>query len=215
MTDWGPDQFAEATGVSRETLDRLRLYVETLGQWQRRINLVGPRTLREIWHRHILDCWQLVPLIGSRPGPLIDMGAGAGLPGLILAIAGVDDVHLVESDSRKAAFLRESARILDVSATIHTRRVEGMSEPKAQTVVARALAPLDRLLALSAGIRHSGTLCVFPKGRDVERELTEAHKMWIMRFDRVPSRTDSQGTILLLHEVAPHGDVSSPFQPPG
>lgn len=213
MLPWGPDEFCAATNVPRETVDRLEHYVALLITWQRRINLVGPNTLPHIWHRHIFDSWQLLPLISSPALPLVDLGAGAGFPGLILAIGGLADVHLVESDSRKAAFLRESARSLDLPVTIHTCRAETMVHPKAATVVARALAPLPKLLALSAGFRHSETLHIFPKGRDIERELTDAHKMWIMQVNTVPSRSDPDGTILLLREVAPHGDVSSPLPP--
>ena len=105
------EQVGVQLGVSRETLERLKIYVELLLKWQRAINLIGPGTIADVWGRHVLDCGQLMPYIPRDKTPVVDIGSGAGLPGLIFAIMGVPDIKLVESDSRKCSFLREAARV--------------------------------------------------------------------------------------------------------
>src|SRR5215469_10920571 len=117
-----PERVGEQLNVSRETLARLETYVQLLMAWNRRINLVGPRTLRDVWRRHILDSGQLLALMPPKARVLVDLGSGAGLPGLILAILGVPEVHLLESDGRKCAFLREAARVTEATVTVHAQR---------------------------------------------------------------------------------------------
>ena len=194
--------FAKLTDVSRETLDRLAKYVELLASWNRRINLVGRDTIGDVWRRHILDSAQLLTLIPREARRLVDLGSGAGLPGLVLAIMGVPEVHLIESDGRKAAFLREAVRVTAAPATIHARRLDRVQPFIADIVTARALAPLAELLEISERFHGKRTICLFPKGRMVEEELTEAAKAWHMRIDRQPSLTDPSGCILRLEAIA-------------
>lgn len=194
--------FQDATGVSRETLDRLTAYADLLRKWQRAINLVGRATLPDLWRRHIYDSAQLLPLAPADSGPWLDLGSGAGFPGLVLAIMGAKDVHLVESDARKAAFLREAARITATDVTLHTARIEHLAPFSAAVVTARALAPLPRLLDLAAPFLTPSSVALFLKGQDVEIELTEAAKCWSMRAERQPSLTDSSGVVLRLTEVS-------------
>jgi 16S rRNA (guanine527-N7)-methyltransferase len=113
-------------GVSRETLDRLQVYLDLLARWQSRINLVGPATLADPWRRHILDCAQLWRFWPTGAQTLADLGSGAGLPGLVLAVMGAPTVHLIESDQRKAAFLREASRACGVAVTVHAQRSEAI-----------------------------------------------------------------------------------------
>jgi 16S rRNA (guanine527-N7)-methyltransferase len=192
------EAFAEAENVSRETLERLRIFLTLLERWQQRINLVGKSTLEDPWRRHMQDSIQLASLI---EGPtIVDLGSGAGLPGLVLAIARPELlVHLVESDARKCAFLREAARETGANATVHHCRIEAISPFPCDTVTARALAPLSDLLTLS--LRFTPRLYVFPKGRDAERELTESTKGWRFEVERIPSRSDPHGAILRLWGV--------------
>src|SRR6202044_3793088 len=131
---------------SRETLDRFGTYVDLLGAWNRRINLVGRNTIGDVWRRHILDCAQLIRYVPPQARVLVDLGSGAGLPGLVLAILGVPEVHLVESDLRKAAFLREAARVTGATAQIHPQRAEKMPRLAADLITARAVASLPDLL---------------------------------------------------------------------
>ncbi len=194
--------FAKLTGVSRETLDHLAKYVELLNSWTRRINLVGRDTLGDVWRRHILDSAQLFPLIPREARRLVDLGSGAGLPGLVLSIMGVPEVHLIESDGRKAVFLREAVRVTGAPAIIHAQRIDRVPVFAADVVTARALAPLSELLAISERFLGPQTVCLFPKGRMVEEELTEAAKAWHIRLDRQPSLTDPSGCILRLEAIA-------------
>jgi 16S rRNA (guanine527-N7)-methyltransferase len=193
-----PEQIAARFSVSRETAGKLILYVEELRRWQRVTNLVGPKTLGEVWERHIADSLQLADL--AEGSVWADLGTGAGLPGLVLAIARPElHVHLVESDGRKCAFLRQVARLTGTNATIWDGRIEAVLpqlEPRPQIVVSRALAALPKLLGLAAPLLTKGTTGLFPKGRGYEAELTEARRSWRFTCDILPSRTDPDGRIL-------------------
>ncbi len=195
-----PEDFAVATGVSRETLDRFRLYASLLIRWQRAVNLIGKSTAADIWERHFLDSAQLRRHLPEGPG-LVDFGSGAGFPGAVLAVMGVADVHLVESDSRKCAFLRELDRQLVLGMTIHEARAESLTPWKARSVTSRALAPLPRLLDLTGEFLGPETVALFLKGETADEELTEARKGWNMTVERLPSRTSPTGVILRLTRV--------------
>ena len=200
-----PEDFAAATGVSRETLDRLTIYADLLAKWNRRINLVSRASLSDIWRRHLLDSAQLFKLAPSAAtddtGLWLDLGSGAGFPALIMAIMGAPAVHAVESDSRKCVFLREAARATGAALTVHNCRIEVLPPMAAAVISARALAPLPRLLELAAPHLIPDTTLLFPKGQDVADELTEASKCWNMRAEQVPSITDVSGIVLRLKEV--------------
>jgi 16S rRNA (guanine527-N7)-methyltransferase len=200
MESGGAD-FIEQIPVSRETLDRLRCYVVLLEKWNRRINLVAPTTLPAVWTRHLLDCAQLFTLIPPDAETLVDLGSGAGLPGLILAILGLPDVHLIEVDTRKAVFLQEAARLTGTKVTIHQRRIEAMPPLQADLVTARALAPLPALLDYAARFLRPGGACYFLKGATVSSELTEAKKSWHMAASLIPSRSEAAGVIVKLEQI--------------
>jgi 16S rRNA (guanine527-N7)-methyltransferase len=192
-----------AGDVPRETRERLAAYVALLLHWQRTINLISPRDTEQIWTRHIADSLQLLPLIPPGMDRAIDLGSGAGLPGLVLAIATGLRFDLVEADHRKAAFLREAARVTGASATIHAIRIEAASLAPAHLVTARALAPLGTLLGWASPLLAPGGICLFPKGRGAEDELTAAAAQWHMLVHRTPSRTDKSATILRISEIGP------------
>jgi 16S rRNA (guanine527-N7)-methyltransferase len=151
------------------------------------------------WRRHVLDAAQLLPLLPPGQGPVVDMGAGAGIPGLILAACGVADVHLIESNGRKCTFLREAARLMETPVTVHARRLDAVTlGVAARAVTARALASLDVLLGHAAPFRGPETQCIFLKGQDVVIELTEAAKSWNMRHRLVDSLSDPSGHIVVV-----------------
>ena len=198
----GPEGFAELVPVSRETLARLEAYADLLTRWSARINLVGRDTLAHLWRRHILDSAQLHRFVPSAAQNLIDLGSGAGLPGLVLAILGVAGVELVEADSRKAAFLREAARVARAEVTIRPCRIQAVPPHPVDVVTARACAPLDRLLDLAAPFLAPDTLWLFPKGERFNEELTLARKRWTMNVSVERSLSDRRGVVLRLQQVA-------------
>ena len=195
-----PEDFAAATGVSRETLARFRLYAALLTKWQRAVNLIGKSTEADIWERHFLDSAQLYSHLSEKPG-LVDLGSGAGFPGAVLAAMGARDVHLVESDGRKCAFLRELDRQLGLGMTIHETRIDHLTPWKASSLTARALASLAKLLDMAEEFLDSETVCLFLKGETVDQELTEALKGWNMTVSRLASRTSPTSVILRLTRV--------------
>lgn len=202
-----PDDFARAADVSRETLAQLIVYKDLLDKWGARINLVGRDTLAGAWERHFLDSAQLLKLIPRGKRVLYDLGSGAGFPGLVLAILSPTlEVHLVESDKRKAAFLAEVARATGRArqVTIHATRVKNLPDKTrhaADIVTARALAELPELLDMAETLLAPGGVCLFLKGAQAERELTLAAKHWKMRAERFPSRTDPSGLILRISDL--------------
>ncbi len=196
-----PEDFRKATGVSRETLKRLDAYAALLVKWQARINLVGPDTIVDLWRRHFLDSAQVFPILPQTIHRLVDMGCGAGFPGLVLAVMGAPDVHLIESDSRKCAFLREVARVTGAAITIHNKRIEAVASLGADVVTARALAPLDKLFGWAEHHLLPGGHAIFLKGRGVDDELTLAGKEWNITSERIPSLSDPSGIILHCKEV--------------
>lgn len=191
--------------VSRETKARLTEYLRLLLAWNARINLIASTTEATAWERHVVDSWQLLPLLPER-GVLVDLGSGGGLPGLVLAIGRAEETYLVESDRRKCSFLMEATRALGLShVRVHPQRIEAARVPKAAVVTARALAPLSVLLAQAHGILDPSGIAVFPKGRGAEDELTAAAPHWFMRTERFASRTDAEATIFRISEIRPAG----------
>lgn len=194
--------------VSRETLRRLDLIADLLRKWQKTINLVAPATLLDVWSRHIADSLQLINHVPADATRWVDLGSGGGFPGLVVAAALAErpgaEIHLVESDTRKSAFLREAARAAELPASVHAQRIEQVSQALAsgtQVVSARALAPLPKLLKLAEPFLAAGALGVFPKGRDAERELTEARKGWTLDCDLRASVSDREAQVLLVRSA--------------
>jgi 16S rRNA (guanine527-N7)-methyltransferase len=257
---YGPSEFAselKALGINvpRGTLDRLETYAALLQKWQAKINLVGPATLPDLWHRHFLDSAQLLPLLhqplpppadecrsaptgwgkdgmggdaAPQPGDqssgderalrrgtgegdsaeraggvLVDLGSGAGFPGLVLAIMTGWRVHLIDSDQRKCAFLRQVALdcgVLD-RVTIHAKRIEQVTGIAADVVTARACAPLDDLLGLAAPFVGERGTCLFLKGAQAEEELTQARRRWTIGVESRGSISDPGGKILIITQL--------------
>ena len=195
-------------GGSRETAEKLRAYLALLVRWNARINLVADADPEVMWQRHVVDSLQLNVLLPAVEGPLVDLGSGAGFPGMVLAAASGRETHLVEADKRKCAFLQEVARLLALpKVTVHPLRIDAVTLPPAMVLTARALAPLPQLLRYAARILAPGGVTLFPKGRTAEQELTTAAADWTMRVERFPSVTDPDSTILRLSEIHP---VSAP-----
>ena len=201
------------TPVSRETAARLDRFVALLLKWQEITHLIAPSTVPTPWTRHIADSLQLLDLAPAAK-IWVDLGTGGGFPGLVLACAlqGTEGrlVHLVESNAKKAAFLREAVAATESPAVVHGMRMEKFVESfagGADIVTARAVSPLSSLLGQCLPLLKQGARGLFPKGQDVEAELTEASKCWKMVADLVPSRTDPKARIVMIRALEPRRHV--------
>jgi 16S rRNA (guanine527-N7)-methyltransferase len=202
-----PEAFAARAAVSRETLARLEAYVALLRKWQARINLVAAASLADVWRRHVLDSAQVARFIPEEAQGVTDLGSGAGFPGLVLAIVRDRPVHLIESDARKCAFLREAARVAAAPAVVHHGRAEALAPWPADVVTARAVAPVADLLALAYPFARLATprpgFALLLKGARVDAELTDSAKKWHMTVTRFDSVSDPTGCILRIDDFAP------------
>jgi 16S rRNA (guanine527-N7)-methyltransferase len=195
-TPLSPDDFARLANVSRETFSRLKIYADTLVQWQGAINLVAPSTIADMWRRHFLDSAQLYRHAPDSAKVWIDLGSGAGFPGMVLAIMGAEKMHLVESDRKKCEFMRQISIATKTTVAIENRRIEEISGIAADVVVSRALAPLHELLRLAEPFAADTTTCLFLRGQGVVDELTKTAKYWIIDHDLMPSLTNSSGVVV-------------------
>ena len=190
------------TPVSRETLKRLETFVDLLLQWQKTTNLISPATIPNLWTRHVADSLQLLELV-PHAKTWVDFGSGGGFPGIPVACVLADRpgarVHLVESNGKKAAFLREAIRVTGVPAVVLAKRIEDCGDSfgdKIDAVSARALAPLKKLCDQAFPLIARGAVGLFPKGQDVAAELTDAAKYWRVEARTIPSRTSPDGCIV-------------------
>lgn len=198
------------TPVSRETQARLDRFVDLLLTWQKTTHLISPATVPNLWTRHVADSLQLLEL-APQARAWVDLGSGGGFPGLVIAcaLAGTEgtQVHLVESNQKKAAFLREAARVTGAPAVVQAMRIEKFVADfsgqggQADVVTARALLPLKSLLSQCFPLLSRGALGLFPKGQDVGAELTQASKYWNIDCTLVPSRTDSLARIVMVRAL--------------
>ena len=186
--------------VSRETLDRLREFADLLLRWNRTVNLVSRNDEPFLWERHIADSIQLSPFVVGA-AHRIDIGSGGGFPGLVLALVTSMPFTLIEADQRKAAFLREAARLTGAPVVIQAKRIEETELALAGLITARALAPLPQLLTWAAPRLAPRGICLFMKGQTAGRELTAAHLQWQMQVERFPSRTAAGASILRISEI--------------
>ncbi|MDA8712848.1 16S rRNA (guanine(527)-N(7))-methyltransferase RsmG [Alphaproteobacteria bacterium] len=219
-----PEQFAETYDVSRETLTKLMAYQALLGKWQKSVNLVGPNTLAHFWQRHAADSAQIMryaPSTSTNPNAApnatmtwLDLGSGGGLPGLVLAIMLAEKnpaahMHFIESDRKKAGFLRAVIADTGLTATVHHARIEAVAAAKPpalaaiDVITARALAPLPDLLGLLAPFCSSSTVALVHKGRNWQEELTASEQYWKLNVTAQLSDTDAAARILEISAVTP------------
>lgn len=195
------------TPVSRETENRLQAFADLLLLWQQKTNLISPATIPTLWTRHIADSLQLLDL-APEAKTWVDLGSGGGFPALPIACALVEKpgthVHLIESNGKKVAFLREAVRVTGVRATVHAARVEKYIQTAVESVdvvTARALAPLKTLCDQAFALIDRGAIGLFPKGQDVAVELTETAKYWNIETSTVPSKTSPEGCIVVVKSL--------------
>ncbi len=192
--------------LTEKTIEKLKIYQSLLEKWQKKINLISPLTINDIWKRHILDSAQLYPLIPNKIQTLVDLGSGAGFPGLVLAIInqtqgnGKWSVHLVESDSRKCVFMQEVARHCGINVVVHNCRIEGLTSLKADVITARALKETNTLLGFALPLLKPHTMCLFLKGENADLELEWAAQHYSFMVEKIPSITE-KSYILKMTEI--------------
>jgi len=197
---------ALAAHVSRETLERLEIYAALLTKWQRTINLISPATVPMIWARHMLDSAQLIDHAPQSAASWLDLGSGGGFPGLVCAAIAAETrpglkVNLVEADLRKAAFLRETARQMEISIGVFSRRIEDLPPQSADVISARALAGLPALCAYAFRHLAPGGLALLQKGARHAEELESARRDWQMEVTVIPSVTDAEAVLLRIERL--------------
>lgn len=207
MKKFTSEDFRKLTGVSRETISHLETYFELLAISNRYLNLISDSTLGDIWHRHFYDSAQLASLAPSSARVWIDIGSGGGFPGLVLALLGVGEVHLVERSSRKAKFLQGIVDLTGAAAIIHSKpieelKLEEISAKGVDIVTARAVAKPTKILDLAQPFNSASTIYLLPAGKGAESALTKAKESWKLRSEIITSRTDPNSGILRLWEVS-------------
>jgi len=199
------EAFARVADVSRETLALLTLYADRLSEWNSLHNLVSRTSIEDMWRRHFLDSVQLMRFVPDEAASLVDLGSGAGFPGLVLATLLRDRrgfrTVLYESTGKKCRFLQETADALRVAVEIRQARIEDADAEGFDLVTARALAPLPELLVYAQRFFRPGTIALFPKGQNIGAELTQAHKSWKIEAIQHPSISDPSGVILEVREL--------------
>lgn len=202
-------QFLLDYAVSREGTACFDAYAALLLDWQQRMNLVAPSTLPHIWQRHFADSAQLYALLPAKAACLVDIGSGAGFPGLVIAVMAQAEgrqlaIHLVESIQKKALFLRAVATQLRLPVVVHAERAEALKGIAADVVTARALAPLEEILPLAKNFARLETMMLLLKGARAEEELTSAKQSWHFKHTILPSRTDPSGKVLRIEKLQAH-----------
>lgn len=186
--------------VSRETIEKLEIYISLLQQWNKKINLVSQQGMDQVWKRHVYDSFQLIRYLDSSVKSIADLGSGGGFPGLILALSTDIPVILIESDMRKTIFLREVLRQTKTQATVLCQRIENVNAISADVVTARALTSLTQLLKFSKNILNKNGYCLFLKGRSVNLEIEEAQKDWKINYKTFSSQTNADGVIVKINQ---------------
>jgi 16S rRNA (guanine527-N7)-methyltransferase len=206
VPDTGLEAFAKAHDVSRETLALLETYVALLGDWNQRHNLVSEKSLENVWHRHVWDSAQLIRFVPKTATSLVDLGSGAGFPGIVLAAMLRERPQfrtvLYESIAKKCRFLEEVAGQLKLNVEVRNARMEEAKREPFGLVTARACAPLAKLLGYARPFQDSRTVNLFLKGQNVESELTEARTSWRMKVVRHDSLTDPSGVTLEIRDLS-------------
>ncbi len=186
--------------VSRETIEKLEIYISLLQQWNKKINLVSQQGMDQVWKRHVYDSFQLIRYLDSSIKSIADLGSGGGFPGLILALSTDIPVILIESDMRKTIFLREVLRQTKTQATVLCQRIENVNAISVDVVTARALTSLTQLLEFSKNILNKNGYCLFLKGRSVNLEIEEAQKNWKINYKTFSSQTNADGVIVKINQ---------------
>ncbi|MDD2839719.1 MAG: 16S rRNA (guanine(527)-N(7))-methyltransferase RsmG [Rickettsiales bacterium] len=185
--------------ISNFEKEKLQNYVQFLLEYNKKINLIGKSTTDDIWNRHIVDSFQIIKLIQNKDIKLADLGSGAGLPGIVLSICGIKEVHLFEKSPRKCEFLEEAKNFSDNKIIIHNVDISQIRDNTFDVIVSRALGNLSLLLNFSLNFKKNNTKCIFPKGKKIFEELEQTKKAWNIDYKLTDSLTSSEGKIVEIN----------------
>ncbi len=182
---------------------KLNIYIELLLKWQKKINLISGSTVKQIWERHIYDSLQLLPYLPEEliNKKIVDCGSGAGFPGLMLSVFGRKDILLCEKSHKKASFLKEASRIMDIKVEIMETKVENLEKKIASAVIARAFAPLNKIIETCSPLLAPNAPMILLKGKNVDSEINLTKRKWKISFKKYPSSTSSDGYILTINKI--------------
>ncbi len=196
--------FAQKTGVSRETMANIHVYASLLTKWQKKINLVSQSTMPDLWSRHFYDSFQLkaqLAGLNAEKTKILDIGSGAGFPGLLLSMLDLGEFHMVESNNKKCTFMRQVVRETGCDAVIHNERIENITPFHVDYIISRACAPLNKLFDLGRNFIHEETICLFLKGQTAEEEITDARRRWAFEVEKFTSVTQDRGILLKVSHI--------------
>ena len=196
--------FFEKTDVSRETMENIRAYAILLKKWQKGFNLVSETTLPDLWRRHFYDSYQLKELFDTSKTEnlrILDIGSGAGFPGLLLSMLGLGEFHMVESNGKKCTFMRQVIRETNCNAIVHNERAEKIEPFHVDYIVSRACASLDKLFDLGRNFIQEDTICLFLKGQIADKEIAEARLNWQFEVEKFTSAAEESGVILKVRQI--------------
>lgn len=186
--------------VSREIDEKLLLYLDLLKKWHTKINLTSKKNFSKIWERHILDSSQAYPFV-SQASSVLDVGTGAGFPGLILAIMGIKNIHLVEANRKKIVFLQEAIRLTEAPAILYNCRVEDFKEKKFNCIVSRAFASIEKFIETTVSLRTLNSYLLCFKGPSFQKELDQALMKWHFEYETYPSVLHEHGKLVILSKI--------------
>jgi 16S rRNA (guanine527-N7)-methyltransferase len=202
------EEFCSYQHVSRETFNKFEIFIEVLLKWQKSVNLISNSTINTIWKRHFLDSAQLYTYSQDIKGNILDIGSGAGFPGMILAMMGNNNVNLIESDQKKCIFMREVARLTNTKVKIYNCRIEDLDYMKPELIISRALAPLSKLIEyvdnhMNKNIEENKVTpkLLFLKGKNYNNEIYDLLKIKKLEIDIFPSITDDFGKVLYIKNI--------------
>ncbi len=197
------EEFQKCCNVSRETMEKFICYSQMLIKWQKAINLVSNSSLNDLWRRHFYDSAQLMDYINRKDTPLkiLDLGSGAGFPGLVLSILGAGQVHLVEGVGKKCSFMKQIIQNTAIDAIVHNDRIEDMDFFPVDLITSRACADLEKLIDLTSNFRTAQTECLFLKGEKAEQEIKRATKRWNFKVEKFTSKSEESGLVLRLSQI--------------
>lgn len=202
------EEFCSYQHVSRETFNKFEIFIEVLLKWQKSVNLISNSTINTIWKRHFLDSAQLYTYSQDIKGNILDIGSGAGFPGMILAMMGNNNVNLIESDQKKCIFMREVARLTNTKVKIYNCRIEDLDYMKPELIISRALAPLSKLIEyvdnhMNKNIEENKVTpkLLFLKGKNYNNEIYDLLKIRKLEIDIFPSITDDFGKVLYIKNI--------------